>query len=171
MSTGEQVPDPMQAQPTPEHEWLKRFLGEWSMEMEAQEPGGPVEKLTANEKVRMLGELWTIAESVGDMPGGGISTAITTLGYDPQKGKFVGTWVGSPMTNLWVYEGFLDSSRQILTLESEGPGMDPAAPEVLGKYRDVHEFLDDDHRVLYSETLGPDGTWQRFMEADYRRRD
>src|SRR5687768_17755328 len=35
-------------------------------------------------------------------------TAVITVGFDPAKGNFVGTWVGSMMTNLWVYKGWLE---------------------------------------------------------------
>ena len=37
---------------------------------------------------------------------------IMTLGYDPQKKRFVGTLIGSMMTHLWVYDGALDAGRR-----------------------------------------------------------
>ena len=45
------------------------------------------------------------------MPDGGPATMIMTLGYDPAKKRFVGTFIGSMMTNLWVYEGELERQR------------------------------------------------------------
>jgi hypothetical protein len=47
-------------------------------------------------------------------------TAVWTVGYDPQKKKYVGTWVDSVTPYLWTYEGSLDASGRILTLETEG---------------------------------------------------
>ena len=45
------------------------------------------------------------------MPGGGTATTMMTLGDDPQKKRFVGTWVGSMMTYLSVYDGELDAAE------------------------------------------------------------
>src|SRR3954452_23175039 len=92
--------------------------------MEAtMEPGKPPEKSTGTESVRSLGGLWIVADGQGEMPGGGAATMVLTLGYDPQKQRFVGTWVGSMMTNLWVYDGTLDAAARVLTLNAEGPSM------------------------------------------------
>ena len=103
----------MKAEPTPQHEWLKQLVGEWSYRSEC--PAGPDgEALTAEgkEHVRMLGDLWMVGESTGLMPGGGSMTAVMTVGYDPEKERFVGTWVGSPMTAMFVYEGTLDEGAR-----------------------------------------------------------
>jgi hypothetical protein len=90
-----------------------------------------------------------------------------TLGYDPQKKAYVGTFVGSMMTNLWVYEGQLDASGTVLTLDTEGPGM--GADGKPAKYRDIIEIKSSDQRVMTSEMLGEDGKWRRVVTANYRR--
>jgi hypothetical protein len=100
------------------------------------------------------------------MPGGGMANMILTLGYDPQKQRFVGTWVGSMMTHLWVYQGALEDHT--LTLETEGPDMSGSGG--MGRYRDVIDIESGDSRVLSSYFQGPDGAWQRFMTARYRRK-
>jgi hypothetical protein len=92
-----------------------------------------------------------------------------TLGYDPQKKRFVGTWVGSMMTWLWIYDGSLDAAQKVLTLSSDGP--DFKVEGKLAKYRDVIEFKNDNHRVLTSHVLGEDGKWNQFMTAHYRRKE
>ena len=159
----------MKAEPQKEHQWLQRLVGEWTYETEATiEPGKPPEKATGTESVRSLGGLWILAEGQGEMPGGGAATTLMTLGYDPRKKRYVGTWIGSMMTHLWVYDGALDAAGRVLTLESEGPGM--AAEGKMAKYRDVIELKSDDHRVLTSHVLGDDGKWHAFMTAHYRRR-
>lgn len=103
-----------------------------------------------------------------EMPGAGEGTMLTTLGYDPRRGRFVGTWVGSMMDFMWVYEGELDASGRILTLSTEGPEF--GVEGKMAKYRDVHEFKSSDHRVLTAWKLGDDGEWRQFMRADYRRK-
>ena len=47
-----------------------------------------------------------------------------TLGFDPQKGGYVGTWIGSMTSFLWIYRGTLDRVEKILTLDTEGPNFD-----------------------------------------------
>jgi Protein of unknown function (DUF1579) len=158
------------ATPQTEHKWLQRFVGEWTSETEmSMEPGKAPEKCYGTDSVRSLGGLWILAEGQGDMPGCGPLSMVLTLGYDPQRGRFVGTWIGSMMTHLWVYDGSLDAAQRMLTLEAEGPSME--APESkMGKYRDVMEFTGNDHRVLTSYTLGADGSWHKFMTVHYQRK-
>jgi hypothetical protein len=103
------------------------------------------------------------------MPGGGPMTSIMTLGYDPQKERFVGTFIASMMTHLWPYEGTLDAAGKVLTLDSEGPSFTGDGRVV--KYQDVIEWKSDDHRTLSSRALGDDGKWGLFfMTAHYRRK-
>jgi len=159
----------MQAKPQKEHVWLQQLVGEWTYEAEAlMEPGKPLEKCRGSETVRSLEGLWIVAEGTGEMPGGGPATMLLTLGYDPVKRRFVGTWVGSMMTHLWVYDGELGADGKTLTLTSEGPDM--SAAEKVTKFRDVIELLGDNHRRLTSYMLDADGTWLEIMTADYRRK-
>ena len=172
MSTTEQTMDQMSAmmnpEPQKEHKWLRKLLGDWTFESEVSEAGKPSDKCAGAESVRALGDLWVVGEGTGDMPGGGTAKTVLTLGYDIQKKRFVGTWVGSMMTNLWVYDGYLDENSNKLTLESEGPDMSGSGKSA--RYRDIIEFASDDHRILRSETLGEDGKWTQFMVMHYRRR-
>ncbi len=151
------------------HEWLMQLLGEWDMEGEAsmgqdQEPM----KSTGSESVRALGELWILGEGSGEMPGGGPAKMLITLGYDNTKGKFVGSWVGSMMSGMWVYEGELDSERKVLTLNTQGPSM--SGDGSTAAYRDIITLVDKDHRLLESMTQDASGAWYKFMTARYTRR-
>jgi hypothetical protein len=159
-----QAPEPQQ-----EHQWLQRLVGEWVVEGEcSMGPDEPPMKSTGREVVRSLGGLWTIGEGSGDSPGGGNCDSIMTLGFDPQTKRFVGTFIASMMTHLWPYNGTLDASGKVLTLDSEGPSI--AGDGTMAKYQDIIEFLSDDHRTLSSQYLGPDGQWIPFMKAHYRRK-
>lgn len=159
----------MKTEPQKEHQWLQQLVGEWTYEIEATTgPGKPPEKFAGSETVRSLGRLWVLCEGRGEMHGGGISTTLMTLGYDPQKERFVGTWIGSMMTYLWVYEGSLDAAENVLTLNAEGPNF--SGERTMMKYKDVIAVKSHDHRVLTSHLLGDGGNWQGFMTANYRRR-
>jgi hypothetical protein len=160
----------MKAEPQKEHHWLQKLVGEWTCEGEAQmAPDQPPMKWEATESVRAVGGVWIVAEGKGEMPGTNEpTTTLLTLGYDPQKKRFVGTFVGSMMTNMWVYDGALDASEKLLTLDTEGPNM--AAPGTMAKYQDIVEIKSDDHRLLRSQMLGEDGKWIPVMTATYRRK-
>ncbi|MGH9718586.1 MAG: DUF1579 domain-containing protein [Bryobacteraceae bacterium] len=159
----------MNIEPQKEHQWLQKLVGEWTCEGEAtMAPDKPPTKWTSTEKVRSIGGLWTLAESEGEMPGCGPCTSIMTLGYDPQKKRYVGTFIGSMMTNLWEYDGAVDASGKVLTLDTEGPSM--AGEGKMAKYKDVIEFKSDDHRLMTSQMLGDDGQWRQFMMASYKRK-
>ncbi|MEP0969734.1 DUF1579 domain-containing protein [Leptolyngbya sp. SLC-A1] len=125
-----------------------------------------METSTGTESVKSLGDLWVVAEGQGEMCDT-VATTMMTLGYNPQKQRFVGTWVGSMMAHLWVYDGDLDAAEQVLTLHSEGPAM--TGEGKMGQYKDVIEFKSPDHRVLTSFFLRDDGQWQQFMTANYHR--
>jgi hypothetical protein len=157
------------ARPRKEHDWLHKLIGEWEYETVSEEPGKPPTKSVGTERVRSIGGIWIVGEGEGEMPGGaGPATTLLTLGYDPQKGRFVGTWIGSMMPNLWVYDGFLDAAERVLTLESEGPSF--TNPGALGKYRDIITIVDDDYHTLTAKFLGDDGTWNEMMTMHFRRK-
>lgn len=152
-----------------EHRWLEQLVGEWTSEAVGDMgPDKPAETCHGTESVRALGGYWIVAEGRGEMPGGGPASMMMTIGYSPQKQRYVGTWVGSMMSHLWIYEGTLDAAGKVLTLETEGP--DFGAPGKLAKYRDVIELVSPDHRTLTSHVLGEDGQWRRMMTANYRRK-
>lgn len=159
-----QGPEPQQ-----EHRWLQRLVGEWTVESEmSMGPDQPPLSSTGRETVRSLGGLWTIGEGSGQVPGGSVNESVMTLGYDPQAKRFVGTFIASMMAYLWPYEGALDASGKVLTLDSVGPSF--AGDGTMSRYRDIIEFVSDDHRTLVAQVQGPDGTWSQFLEAHYRRK-
>lgn len=159
----------MESEVLEEHRWLLQLAGEWTMEGEGDMgPGQPPFKSSGSETVRALGALWIVGEGSGDMPGGGAAQMRLTLGYDAQRKAFVGSWVGSMMTHMWIYEGQLDAAKKVLTLDTEGPSMAGDGKTV--PYQDVITLVDANTRTLHSQTPGPDGQWKRFMTATYKRK-
>lgn len=157
----------MKTETQQQHQWLQKLAGEWTCKGEAaMQPGKPSEKWTATESVRSLGGVWYLCEGRSEMPKGGPSTTLMTLGYDAQKECYVGTFAASMMTHLWVYEGALDANG-VLTLDTEGP--DVSAEGKMTKYRDVIAFKNDDERMLTSYMLDEDGEWRQIMAAQYQR--
>lgn len=159
----------MQAQPEKEHQWLQKLVGEWTYEIDMSTgPDKPMEKFTGTESVRSLGGLWAVCEARGEVPGG-TSNTIMTVGYDPTKKAYVGSFIGGMMAQMWIYDrGAVDESGNVLTLETEGP--DFTAEGKTANYKDSIEFLGDDHRILRSRVQGEDGNWQDFMVSHYHRK-
>ncbi|WP_431099277.1 DUF1579 domain-containing protein [Polaromonas aquatica] len=155
--------------PQKEHLWLQQLLGEWTFDSEMEmAPGQPAMKGSGRENVRAMGGFWILAEGSCQMPGSDDKgTMLTTLGYDPKQNAFVGSWVGSMMTNMWVYKGKLDASQRVLTLDTEGPSF--SGDGKLARYQDVLTIKNKDERTLHSQVRQDDGNWKRFMLATYRR--
>ena len=158
----------MPAEKLEQHDWLQQLVGEWTMKSEAtMGPGTEPIQLESTETVRSIGGLWTVAEGTANI-GGMKLTSIMTLGYDPEKKQFVGSWIDTMHTNLWVYEGQLDDAKKVLTLSTTGPSFDDASKKA--SYRDAIEIKDKDNRVLTSSVQGDDGKWTTFMTAHYTRK-
>ncbi|QOV89125.1 DUF1579 domain-containing protein [Humisphaera borealis] len=157
----------MHTKPEPQHAFLQQLVGEWTYDGEAlMGPDSPPEKMSGTETVRSLGGLWVIGEGKGKMPDGGEATMIVTLGYDPALGKYVGTWIGSMMARLWVYEVTVEGN--VINMESDGPSF--ADPNKTVRYRDAIEIVSSDHRIFTASFLPDDGSRITFMTIHYRRK-
>jgi hypothetical protein len=151
-----------------EHRWLARLAGHWTYESEMiMAPGEKPALYTGTEQVRLIGELWAVCEGEGPISEGENATTLMTLGYAPDRGRFVGTFVGSMMAYMWIYDGSLDAAGEVLTLESDGPSF--TAEGQMGKYKDEITFDGEDRRVMTSRYLADDGEWRLFMTSSYRR--
>ncbi|GAA0843179.1 DUF1579 domain-containing protein [Cupriavidus pauculus] len=163
----------MKTEITNEHRWLHKLVGKWIGEGEAQMgPDTPAQAWKIPEEVSQIGDLWVQGRSEGDFPGCAAATTVMTLGYDPSRKHFVGTFVGSMMTHMWIYEGDLEADGKTLTMRADGPSFTPDGNIVEGKmakYRDVVAFEDDDTRTLTSFMQTDDGQWMQIMQARYRR--
>lgn len=161
----------MNPEPHAMHRWLQQLVGDWTSTSDCgpAEPGQAAEPSTGTEHVRPLGALWIVMEGTGTLPGGGGEARMQmTLGYDPEKSVFIGTWVGSMMTHMWVYRGTLDAGQKVLTLDTEGPSFSGDGATM--RYRDVITTVCPNERTLTSFGQQPDGSWKQFMQATYRRK-
>ena len=155
--------------PTKEHEWLQQFVGEWTSETEiCMDPSQPPMKATGTESTRAVGGFWILAQGVGEMEGMPPFHSVFSLGYDPKKGTYVGSWIDSMTSHLWRYEGCVDDSGRVLTLKTHGPS--PGNPDGVAEYREVTEFKSPTHRSFTSSLVGEDGSLTTFVRIDYRRK-
>ncbi|MCV9998408.1 DUF1579 domain-containing protein [Pararhizobium sp. YC-54] len=158
----------MKAELADEHRWLEQLTGRWRMTFDP--PSGTGEQAPGEaweEETRSLSGTWIVSESTGTMPGGAMATNILTLGYDPARKRYVGSFISSVMTNLWVYEGTLDDTGKVLTLDCEGPDFEN--PGRTARYQDIITIKDENTRNLSSRIQNADGTWKYVMSCDYKR--
>lgn len=154
--------------PEKEHQWLKKFVGEWTTTSKASiGPNQPPMECSGTIESRMIGEFWIVSEMQSN-PEGDPMRGLQTIGYDPAKKKYVGTWVDSMTNHMWLYEGNLDESGNKLTLEAEGPNF--MADGKLTKFRDAYEFKTPDDIIVTSSVLGEDGQWFTFMSGESKRK-
>ena len=68
---------------------------------------------------------------------------------------------------MWQYEGSVDPSGRVLTLEADGPNF--TGNGKLTKYQDIYEFKSADAILMTSTMLGEDGKWVTFMSGTAKR--
>ena len=157
---------PKMPKPQKEHEWLKQLAGEWDLDLTMQEPGKDSTKAKGSETTRLLGPFWSISDvkaTMMDMPFGGQMT----LGYSTEKKKYIATWIDSMGDYLWTYEGSLDPSGKILTLETTGPC--PMQGGKMTRFKEVIEIKDKDHRT-FSSLVDFDGKFVQMLTINYTRK-
>jgi Protein of unknown function (DUF1579) len=153
--------------PGPEHEILKRDVGVWDATVEMQgPPGAPASVSKGTETVSLMGGgLWQITEFKGEMMGQPFEGRGAT-GFDPNKKKYVGTWVDSMTTGLSLVEATLDPSKNVMTGTMEGT--DPSG--AVTKMKEVTEWKDADNRLFTLYVPMPDGKEFPVMKITYKRR-
>ena len=154
-------------QPQKEHLWLKQLVGEWDSECEMfMEEGKPAEKSKGTESGKMLGDFWAVMKNKGQFQGKEF-VGVFTLGFDPEKKSFIGTWYDNMSSYMWQYTGKIDSAGKTLTLESEGPC--PGHGGKIMKVREILEIKTPEHKV-FTSMVEKDGKWVKGMVINYRKR-
>lgn len=158
---------PQAARPRKEHQFLKRFAGEWtSLSKSVAQGDQPAAEYDGSMSSKMLGGFWAVNRFEGDA-GGMKFQAIQTIGYDPVKKKYVGTWVDSMMNHMWQYEGEVDATGNKLMLVADGPNFMTDGKTT--KFRDSYEFKTPDRIIVTSEMMSKDGKWGTFMTGEMKR--
>ena len=156
----------MKAELTRQNAFLQKLVGVWDVTSAPGENGSDYAVWT--EIVRSLNGRWVVAEGEGKMPGGQMAETLMTLGYDQEKGKFIGTWIGSMMDHMWVYEGFLDKLGRTLMLDTTGPDLENKGR--IATYREAITIINENERVFTSTVRQADGNWKALMVAKYHRK-
>lgn len=165
--TQSETPEFEMEKPQAEHEWLQKFVGEWESVTEmACGPTGEPATVKGTMSIRSVGGFFIHGEGSSAMPDGDAMISFITVGYDLTQGKYVGTWFGSMMSKLWVYDATREGEKLILA--SDGPSFETPGKTAL--YHDIVELVSNDHHTLTARFLGEDGEWKEMMKVDYYRK-
>lgn len=156
-------------QPTEAHELLAREAGVWEASTKSwMAPGAPPEESTGVETNQMLGGFWLVSEFQGDM-GGVPFTGRGQIGYDPETGDYVMTWIDSMAPKLFQCAGSYDETTRTLTFVGEGTDFMTGEAKRM-KLATRYDGDDRKHFEIHEAPVGSD-EWRKSMEIDYVRRD
>ena len=152
-------------QPTAEHEILAQDKGTWTakVKMWAEGPEGEPLVSEAKEENVMLGGFWLISTFEGELAGMPF-TGKGMFGYDPEKKKYVGTWIDSMTPTSMSMVGTYDASTRTFTYMTSGS--DGEGNDYKGKI--VTKMKDDDHKTM-AMYVDMDGTMVKQMVIEYSR--
>ena len=157
----------MMPRPTREHELLKLYAGTWDARTKSRfMPDQPFAESTGSEVATLgFGGFWLTGEYRGTMhncPFLGRST----VGFDPSRKKFVGTWIDSMSAGMGTSEGSFDDKKKTFTYHMTMN--DPAGNPM--RMRITDEFPSADTKVFSMFMTGPDGKEFLGMQITYTRR-
>lgn len=166
MGGGKQEQEPPCPKPTKEHEVLKHFAGTWTVKGRFHMPDGSTMEAEGTETASLLGEgLWLVFDHKSTMMGKPFQ-GHGVFGYDPEKKKYVGTWVDSMIDYLITYEGTGDA-KSITCLMEMKDCMNGGKRMTV---RQVHEIKDADHHTMTMYMPSPDGKEVPGMVLEYSRK-
>ncbi len=152
--------------PGPEHQKLANHAGVWEAAIEMIGQDGQPAMSKGVSKIEMgLGGFWLLDSFSAEMMGTKFEGRGVT-GFDPGKGKYVGTWIDSWSTSVMVLEGGYDKDGKVLTMTGTGTGMD-GKPTV---HRLVTTEKDANTSVFEMFVPGPDGKEMKVMTITYTRK-
>lgn len=151
----------MAPKPGPEHANLALAEGTWHAVVEMA--GSPPSKGTSEMRM-VLGGFWLEDRFTADF-GGMKFEGRGMTGFDPIKGKFVGTWVDSMSPGLMVSEGTFDAKTRTLTMV--GNHYDEAGAPVKVRMLTIHK--DANTVVFEMHRTGADGKEGKVLTITYTR--
>ena len=158
------------AQTSKEHEILKKDVGTWTAECKMWVAGPDADPIVSpgKETNRLLpGGNWLLSEFESEF-GGEKFTGHGTFGYEPEKKKYVGSWVDSMSPYMMMMEGTYDDKTKTMTMFYTAK--DPAGNEANGKT--VCVTKDEKTRVftMYMQARESKDKFVKMMEITYHKK-
>ena len=149
--------------PGAEHQRLAAKAGVWDATLEMAD--SPDKSTGVSTCTVVCGGFWMVDDfhaTVGGMPFHGHGAT----GYDPAKGKYVGTWIDSMSPSLMTLEGSMDKDGKVLTMSGMAPGMDGK----LVMHRMVTTQIDANTQTFEMFVPGEGGKDMKVMTITYKKR-
>lgn len=154
--------------PTAEHKILASEEGTWDAAVKSFDGGPnaePVSSKGTEVNTLLPGGLWLVSKFEGEF-GGMKFEGHGQFGFDPNKKKYIGTWIDSMMPTMSVLEGEYDAKTKTMTYVGEGTG-----PDGKSKYmqRMVATTKADGSRV-FTLYMKMDKDEMKLLEITYTKR-
>ena len=142
--------------------FLKKYVGEWSVDATVYSADGGEFYATGKETVRMVGEWLTSDSEI-------VEAQITfhgVIGFDEEKEKIVGVGIASNKAVMILSEGEFNKERNELVMFMEGSNM----AGQLVKQKEITTFPKDGERLteIY-QRVSDDDEWEILFELTYAR--
>lgn len=149
----------------PEHELLKKFVGDWRFERRSPSRNGEEPEIVGEGTVsaELVGEFFVVARWTGEVYGNEFK-AVHSLGYDVEKEKYAGSWIDSIINYRWEVVGNVDEESEELILTSSGPG--PAGGTA--EFRERNQFHSAHSISIVGEMRKDDG-WVNIVNTELTR--
>ena len=163
--------EPTGGKPTIEHIRLARAVGTWDATMKTYVRGPDAEPLVSQgtEVAKLIpGGLWLQTEyhgKLGQMP----FHAVSLIGYNPEKEKYVGTWVDSMSPALLVMEGDFDTKTKSLTMNAKGTEQATGKPYE-AKMTSIFTEKETRLYMMFVKNERTKGQFVKFVEITYTKR-
>ena len=152
----------------PQHERLKKLVGEWNCTVKTMmDPSQPPTETKSTAVVTSLMDgRYFQEQDTGEMMGKPFQ-GMSVTGYDNIMKKYVSTWIDNAGTGIMTSEGVEDGTGNVITWT--GWSSDPMTGKKT-KYRMVTRILDDNKHVFEMYSAGPNGKEAKMMEITYDRK-
>ena len=155
---------PSWSQALSQHEMLKMDDGKWRADITLYRgEGQPTEHYVGEETNTMVGDLWSVGKLEIDIKGSPY-VGFATLGYDPIKDQYVGTWVDSASPHITEMSGTYDAASSTLILFYETIAADGQIEE----RKNVMVYRDPNRRE-FEGFIKKEGAWQKTTDTLYKR--
>lgn len=157
-----------EVKPGKQHEALKYFEGTWDAKVRFEGDKGkePMESKGTETSKFGAGDFWLMSKFEGEMMGKPFK-GHGMMGYDLQKQKYIGVWVDSMQSNLFLSEGTADADYKSWTMVGTGY-CDMEGKSITMKQ--VYQIKDKDSFTLHFFKPSPDGPDKEVGTITYTRR-
>lgn len=157
----------MVPQPSDAHRFVQEAVGTWKVACTYyMDPTQPPMECEATDTIEAVGPFWTVSRFVCPLPDNNELVGKATLGYDPNKGKYVGFWIDSCTTTPFYYEGDYDADSKTLAMSGSGyfPMFQAECP-----YRMTNRENDDGTRTFEMFVTMPGAPEMKLFTYVYSR--